>query len=92
MSEQLKEAELAAETAEAKAAIAANQIEADRRAEHARHPHTRLTALQKQLTDRHLDVPARIGNLHSVTAQLIQIIKEHTPAPGEPGGTDGEGK
>jgi len=71
---------------------AEQQAEAQRRADFMAHPHTRLSALQTQLTDRRvLDSAAKIGNLQSVLSQLIQIVKDHTPAPNRPGGTDGEG-
>jgi hypothetical protein len=61
------------------------------------HPHTRLANLQKQMAAPGvLDVNARIGMLHSVISQLVQIIKEHTPgAPRHPDDpeevSDGEG-
>jgi hypothetical protein len=65
------------------------QAEADRHAKRAAHPHTRLTGLQTQMAARNLDVNARIGMLTSVVAQLLVIIKEHTPAPED---DDGEGR
>ena len=76
--------EIAAEKA-AQAAAAEQQ----RIAEFNAHPHTRLSDLQKQLTaPGNLDVNARIGMLHSVVSQLLQVIKQHTPAPET---HDGEG-
>ena len=64
---------------------AAAQAEQHRIAKFNAHPHTRLTNLQKQLVapGQALDAPGRIATLHSVIGQLVQIIKEHTPAPGE---------
>ena len=65
------------------------QAEQERIAAFNSHPHTRLTGLQKQMSaPTALDVSGRIGMLHSVVAQLVQIIKEHTPAPEK---TDGQG-
>jgi hypothetical protein len=48
------------------------------------HPHRRLTELQTTMqAPGTIDVNARIGMLHNVVSRLIQIIKEHTPAPEE---------
>lgn len=73
--------------------VEAKRLEDQQRiAEHMAHPHTRLTNLQKQMAaPGSLDVTGRIGMLHSVLSQLVQIIKEHTPAPNEPGDANGQG-
>lgn len=55
-------------------------------AEHRAHPHTRLTELQATLAaPTALDINGRVSALHSVLSRLLQIIKEHTPAPDDPG-------
>jgi hypothetical protein len=70
------------QNAENDARVAAErQKEAEAQTALAAHPHTRLTALQTQMRAPNLDVNARIGMLTSVVSQLVQIIKEHTPAP-----------